>query len=161
MKKIEFYEPAFFIFFGIFHLHRIWGIIDRYSYANFWIGCLEEKGILYFSLMGLLIVLCIIGMITFFRNFHNNFWWRWIYFVGGAYLLFDLFAIALGWEFWNLLILKMFDVTSSYWNYVWSVFILIGVISFTIGTKLLIERGKHKTELMSKKREDNKSNEKE
>ncbi len=40
MKKIEIYEPWFFLFFGLFHLHRIWGLIDRDSYADFWIGIL-------------------------------------------------------------------------------------------------------------------------
>lgn len=28
MKKIEKYEPLIFLFFGIFHLYRIWGLID-------------------------------------------------------------------------------------------------------------------------------------
>lgn len=32
MKKIYSYEPWFFIFFGLFHLHRIWGLADRDSY---------------------------------------------------------------------------------------------------------------------------------
>ena len=27
MKKIYSFEPWFFIFFGVFHLHRIWGRI--------------------------------------------------------------------------------------------------------------------------------------
>lgn len=35
MKKIYHYEPWFFIFFGIFHLHRIWGMVERESYAAF------------------------------------------------------------------------------------------------------------------------------
>ena len=52
MRKIYVYEPWFFIFFGIFHLHRIWGLIDRKSYADFWIGILEQRGIFYYSLMG-------------------------------------------------------------------------------------------------------------
>jgi hypothetical protein len=38
--------------FGIFHLHRIWGLIDRNSYAEFWIGLLNNKGAFYFLLMG-------------------------------------------------------------------------------------------------------------
>lgn len=45
MKKIELFEPWFFIFFGIFHLHRIWGIIDRKAYTEFWIGVMNEKGV--------------------------------------------------------------------------------------------------------------------
>lgn len=34
--------------FGLFHLHRIWGLIDRNSYADFWMGVLESKGLFYF-----------------------------------------------------------------------------------------------------------------
>jgi len=44
-SKIYFYEPWFFILFGIFHMHRIWGIIDRKSYADFWINTMNEKGL--------------------------------------------------------------------------------------------------------------------
>ena len=87
-----------------------------------------------FGLMGLLAALCILGMITFVRNLHNNYWWRWIYLLGGVYVLFDLFAIAAGLEFWNGGFLRwMFDVKSSYWNIVWmflncsAVFPLYGV----------------------------------
>ena len=43
MKKIEKVEPMIFMFFGIFHLHRIWGLIDRESYADFWLGIMEKK----------------------------------------------------------------------------------------------------------------------
>ena len=67
MKKIEVYEPYFFLFFGLFHLHRIWGLVDRESYASFWVGVMENKGIFYFVLMGILAVLCILGIRTFLR----------------------------------------------------------------------------------------------
>ncbi len=50
-KKVFFWEPWFFMAFGIFHLHRIWGLIDRNSYAEFWVGLLNNKGALYFLLM--------------------------------------------------------------------------------------------------------------
>ena len=56
-KKIFAWEPWFFIFFGLFHLHRIWGLINRSSYAQFWIGILETKGLFYFVLMGILALL--------------------------------------------------------------------------------------------------------
>ncbi|MGN0461075.1 MAG: hypothetical protein ACI4HZ_01370, partial [Ruminococcus sp.] len=62
-KKIFIFEPWFFIFFGLFHLHRIWGLIDRYSYAEFWTGVLENKGLFYFVLMGILAILCVLGII--------------------------------------------------------------------------------------------------
>lgn len=68
MKKIYAWEPWFFIFFGLFHMHRIWGLIDRQGYADFWLGILAEKGVLYFALMGLLAVLCVCGMVVFFRH---------------------------------------------------------------------------------------------
>ncbi len=47
MKKIYAWEPWFFMFFGLFHLHRIWGLFDRQSYAVFWIGIMQRKGVLY------------------------------------------------------------------------------------------------------------------
>ena len=34
-KIIHKWEPWFFIFFGIFHMHRIWALIDRGSYLLF------------------------------------------------------------------------------------------------------------------------------
>ena len=139
-KKVFAWEPWFFIVFGLFHLHRIWGLIDRNSYAQFWITVLENKGIFYFASMGILTALCIVGISTFIKNKHSNYWWRWIYLFGGVYLLFDLFAIAIGLEFWNKLLLWMFDVTSIYWNAVWSFFILLGTFVFVLGIKLLSQR---------------------
>ena len=59
---------------------------------------------------------------------------------GGAYLLLDLFAIAIGLEFWNRLLLWMFDTTSIYWNFVWSFFIVLGGFVFLLGIKLLLKR---------------------
>ena len=52
-------EPWFFMAFGLFHLHRIWGLIDRISYAGFWMGVLENKGLFYFVLMGIMAMLCV------------------------------------------------------------------------------------------------------
>ena len=64
MKKIYSWEPWFFMFFGLFHLHRIWGLIDRNSYAEFWTGVLHNKGLFYFVLMGILAILCVLGIIA-------------------------------------------------------------------------------------------------
>lgn len=136
-KKIFAWEPVFFLFFGLFHLHRIWGLIDRKTYADFWLGILENRGVFYFILMGLLAILCIAGVITFFRNRSSNYWWRWIYLFGGSYVLFDLFAIAVGLDFWNELLLWMFDVKSPYWNIIWGFFVLLGGFVFVLGRKLL------------------------
>lgn len=133
------------MFFGLFHLHRIWGLIDRISYAKFWMGVLEQKGIIYFGLMGMLAVLCVLGIITFFKNRRSNYWWRWIYLFGGAYVLFDLFAIAIGLEIWHKLLLLMFDVNSPYWNVIWSMFILLGGFVFVLGIKLLVQRKRQRT----------------
>lgn len=141
-KRILVWEPYFFEIFGLFHLHRIWGLVDRNSYAGFWLGVLENRGILYFVLMGILAGLCILGIFTFVRNWHHNYWWRWIYLFGGVYVLFDLFAIAAGLKFWNRLLLWMFDVNSVYWNLIWFFFVLLGGISYCLGVKLRMQRNK-------------------
>lgn len=140
MKKIKAFEPWVFIFFGVFHLHRIWGLIDRKSYADFWIETMENRSVFYYVLMVILAGLCICGIVTFMKNLHNNFWWRWIYIFCGGYLLFDLFAIITGLEFWHELILKMFDISASYWNVLWGLFIVIGGISLTLGIYLLRQK---------------------
>ena len=142
MKRVEAFEPWIFIFFGVFHLHRIWGLIDRQEYADFWVKIMENKGILYYLLMGILATLCIWGIRTFLKNRHNNFWWRWVSIFCGGYLLFDLFAIATGMRFWHELILKMYDINAPYWNVIWISFILLGGFSFTLGIKLLLVRKK-------------------
>lgn len=139
-KKIYAWEPYFFMFFGLFHLHRIWGLIDRKSYADFWVGLMESKGIMYFVVMILLASLCIVGIITFGKNKGKNYWWRWIYIFGGSYVLFDLFAIAIGLEVWNKLILMMYDINAPYWNVLWLAFILLGGFAFTLGVRLLVQR---------------------
>lgn len=139
-RKILPWEPWFFLAFGLFHLHRIWGLIDRSSYASFWLGILEKKGLFYFLLMGILAALCVLGIAAFVKNRRNNFWWRWIYLFGGAYLLFDLSAIVLNLAFWDKLLLWMFDTTSVYWNFVWSFFLLLGGFAFVLGINLLLKR---------------------
>ena len=140
MKKIYWFEPLFFLFFGIFHLHRIWGLIDREAYSRFWLNALESKGAVYYSLMIILTGLCMLGIIVFFKELKHNYWWRWIYLCGGAYLLFDLFAIAAGLGFWNELLVKMFDTTAWYWNLLWGGFILLGFTVFVLGVYLLAKR---------------------
>lgn len=146
-KKILVWEPFFFMFFGVFHLHRIWGLIDRVSYADFWMGVMKSKGIVYFGTMTILAVLCVLGIITFLKNLHHNYWWRWIYIFGGSYILFDLFAIAVGLDFWNNLLLIMYDVNSPYWNIIWSFFVMLGAFVFVLGIKLLLKRKKLKSNL--------------
>ena len=119
--KIAWYEPLFFLFFGAFNLHRVWGLADRESYAAFWLGVLTQKGPLYFGLMGLLAVLCLAG-------------------VADGYVLFDLLAIAAGLSFWHSLLAWMFDVTSPCWNFLWGFFVLLGGASAALGLSLLVRR---------------------
>jgi hypothetical protein len=142
MKKIHAWEPWFFIVFGLFHLHRIWAVFDRESYALFWLGIMENKGIPYFFIMGVLSILCVIGIVTFLRDRKDNYWWRWIYVCGGCYLLFDLFAIATEMAFWQRLLLWMFDINSHYWNAVWFAFIILGTFVFMLGCNLSVKYGK-------------------
>jgi protein-S-isoprenylcysteine O-methyltransferase Ste14 len=94
-SNISWIEPVFFIFFGVFHIHRIWGLFNRKSYADFWLSVMNNRGWLYFLLMGVLLLLCITGIYIFFKNKGNNHWWRWVYIFGGVYLIFDLFAILI------------------------------------------------------------------
>ncbi len=137
-KRIYSWEPWFFIFFGLFHMHRIWALLDRSSYASFWMGIMHDKGWPYFLIMGILAGLCVLGIVTFFRERKANYLWRWIYIFGGGYVLFDLFAIATGMTFWQKLLEIMFDTSSAYWNYIWSFFILLGTAVFILGIRLLL-----------------------
>ena len=132
-SKIFWFEPVVFLFFGLFHLHRVWALIDRIKYANFWLAVLNQRGILYFILMGILSALCIAGIIVFLRNIGNNYWWRWIYIFGGGYVLFDLICILVQYKLWYVLLGAMFDTTNIYWNYLWGLFIVMGILSLALG----------------------------
>ena len=145
LKKIHSWEPCFFILFGLFHLHRIWALFDRTAYAAFWMGILNSKGAAYFLIMGVLAALCVLGIITFFKNRKHNYWWRWVYMFGGSYVLFDLLAIATGLKQWSRLLQMMFDTASPYWNAVWSFFIILGGLSFSLGVYLLFNRKQEKS----------------
>ena len=103
---------------------------------------MKSKGLLYFLLMGILSVLCILGIVTYIKERGENYWWRLIYLFGGLYLLFDLFAIATGMELWQRLLDKMFDTSSPYWNAIWGFFILLGTFVCGLGIKLLANREK-------------------
>ena len=142
MKRIYSWEPWFFIFFGLFHMHRIWALIYRETYASFWMGIMENKGLSYFLIMGILAGLCILGIIMFIREWKANYIWRWIYLFGGAYVLFDLFAIAIGLDVWQKLLAAMFDTNSSYWNIIWGFFILLGTAVFALGIILMVKQKK-------------------
>ena len=134
------FEPWFFLFFGLFHLHRIWALVDRESYAGFWLGVLERRGPFYFALMGVLAALCLAGLSAFFRYREEKVWWRWLYVFGGGYVLWDLFAIAAGLDFWRALLYGMFDVSSPLWNLIWGGFTALGGGVFLLGLFLLRQR---------------------
>lgn len=55
-------------------------------------------------------------------------------------MLFDLFAVATGIEFWHNLLLAMFDVNAAYWNLLWGGFIVLGGAVFVLGCLLLKRR---------------------
>lgn len=59
MREISPFEPWFFILFGLFHLHRVWGLLDREDYAAFWLGVLTERGAFYWALMAVLGGMCL------------------------------------------------------------------------------------------------------
>ncbi|MGO5050963.1 hypothetical protein ACTQ6A_00350 [Lachnospiraceae bacterium LCP25S3_G4] len=143
-SKIYWFEPIIFMFFGLFHLHRVWALFDKSSYAQFWLDILNNKGIFYFALMGILAFLCIAGIAVFMSNRGKNYRWRWIYIFGGGYVIFDLFAIAIKLEIWHKLLLVMFDINNSFWYVLWGGFVLVGLLSFVLGIHILkkYEQGK-------------------
>ncbi|MCL1859674.1 MAG: hypothetical protein FWF92_10645 [Oscillospiraceae bacterium] len=143
-SKIIWFEPVVFIFFGIFHLHRIWGLTDRNGYSKFWLSIMNDRGWFYYVLMGLMSVLCVAGIIVFLKNKNNNYWWRWFYIFGGGYVIFDLFAITIKLEIWKNLIYWMYDASNKYWNIVWGGFIILGLISLSIGILVTKKRLKFK-----------------
>ena len=83
MREVRPFEPWFFILFGLFHLHRVWGLLDRESYAAFWLGVLTERGVFYWTLMAALGGMCLLALALFFRCFRERCWWRWVYLFGG------------------------------------------------------------------------------
>ena len=139
-RPIHWFEPWFFLLFGLFHLHRVWGLLDRDGYAAFWLGVLESRGWFYFALMGLLAALCLAGVWAFLRRRRERAWWRWIYVLGGGYVLWDLFAIAAGLDFWQNLLYSMFDTALPCWDLLWGGFVLLGAGAFVLGLALLARR---------------------
>lgn len=133
MKKIYAFEPLIFIFFGLFHIHRIWGLIDRVSYADFWLDVMYKRGAVYYILMAVLAVSCVAGIAVFIKNRCNNYWWRWVYVFCGGYVLCDLFFISISFGPWLELIKAMFDIGAPYWNILWGGFVALGVLSLALG----------------------------
>lgn len=65
--------------------------------------------------------------------------------------MFDLLAIIAKLEFWNKLLLWMFDTSSPYWNIVWLIFVLLGTFVFCLGIVLLIKYLKNMRDKPNKK----------
>lgn len=135
-------EPVFFLAFGLFHLHRLWGLADRTGYAAFWLGLLQNRGPAYFCLLAALALLCGAGLAVFFRKGARGAWWRWAYLAGGGYVLFDLAAIASGWAPWRALLAWMFQVDNPFWNWIWGGFSLLGLLSLLLGLYLICKKWK-------------------
>lgn len=87
-----------------------------------------------------LLLLCISGIAVFVKNIGQNYWWRWVCIFGGGYVLFDVIAVLLGVTWWNDLLLFMSDINNSFWNIIWGGFVLIGILSFSLGVYLLYVR---------------------
>lgn len=128
-----------YVFFGVFHLHRIWALVERSSYAKFWLSVLQSRGIIYFILLAIMMLLCLGGFIAFVRNRRYNFWWRYLYLLGGAYVVFDLFAIYFELPVWKEVIYTMFDTSNSNWTLIWGGgFIGMGALSLVLGIRLIM-----------------------
>ena len=140
MREIRPFEPWFFILFGLFHLHRVWGLLDREGYADFWLGVLSERGVFYWILMAVLGGMCLWALALFFRRFRERRWWRWVYLFGGGYVLFDLFAIVIDLPIWRRLLTAIFDSAAWYWNWLWSAFVVLGAACLLLGICLLRQR---------------------
>jgi len=55
-KKIIVWEPWFFMAFGLFHLHRIWGLTDRKSYAEFLLWMFDVDSIYWYAVWSFFIL---------------------------------------------------------------------------------------------------------
>nr|WP_296441763.1 hypothetical protein [uncultured Acetatifactor sp.] len=53
----------YFLVFGLFHLHRIWGLIDRNLYADFWIGVMVWCE--FYALESCMVVFILLGSFAF------------------------------------------------------------------------------------------------
>ncbi|MDD6268663.1 MAG: hypothetical protein PUA84_01210 [Oscillospiraceae bacterium] len=138
MKSIQLFEPWFFIAFGVFQLHRIWGLIDEQAYIDFWLNTVGQNSMVYYFIIGILEILCIMGIITFFRNIRRNYRWRMLYFAGAALILADLSAISAGSVMGRFLLSAMFGVNYICRRSLLMLLLAAGTFSFILGTDLLV-----------------------
>ena len=135
MNKYKF-ESLFFLFFGLFHIHRIWAFIDSKSYNKFWLELLENRDISFFILGFLLFIITVIAIIYFIKNFKDKKWWRWIYLFGGIYLVIDSVLNLLNVNIINNIVVKMYTLKQPYYDILWGLFIILGIICFIISKYL-------------------------
>jgi hypothetical protein len=67
-------ESLVFLFFVLFHIHRIWAFVDSKSYNKFWLNILESRGPFLFILGLLLFVMSIIVILYFIKYFKYKKW---------------------------------------------------------------------------------------
>jgi uncharacterized membrane protein len=129
-------ESLFFLFFGLFHIHRIWAFIDSKTYNTFWLNILDSRGAFLFILGSLLLIMSIIVILYFIKNFKDKKWWRWIYLFGGIYLVMDTVLNLLNNNFIKNVVIKMYTVEQPYYSILWGLFIVLGIICIIISKYL-------------------------
>ena len=58
----------YFLVFGLFHLHRIWGLIDRNLYADFWIGVMVWCDSMHWNLVWLFLYCLVVLLFVWVLN---------------------------------------------------------------------------------------------
>ena len=129
-------EALFFLFSGLFHIHRIWAFIDAKAYNNFWLKIVQNRNVYFYILGIILIIIAIIVIIYFIKYYKEKKWWRWIYLFGGVYVLIDCILNLSNNDFMKYIVLKMYTLKQPYYNILWGFFIMLGIICI-IGSKYL------------------------
>ena len=129
-------ESLFFLFFGLFHIHRIWAFINAKAYNNFWLNISRNRNTFFYLLGIILIILTFVVIIYFIKYFKERKWWRWIYLFGGTYLLIDSILNLLNNNFMNNIVIKMYTLRQPYYKILWGSFIILGIISIIISKYL-------------------------
>ena len=129
-------EALFFLFFGLFHTHRIWAFIDAKSYNGFWLNVLENRGTFFYIFGVLFCMMSIIVIFYFLKKIKDKKWWRWIYLFGGTYFLIDNILNLLNNNFIKNVIIRMYTLQQPYYSILWGLFILLGIICIIISKYL-------------------------
>jgi hypothetical protein len=135
MNKYRF-ESLIFFFFGLFHTHRIWAFVNSTSYNKFWLNILESRGT-FFIILGLfLLIISILAIVYFIRNFKYKKWWRWIYLFGGIYLVIDTILNLFNNNLIKNIVIKMYTIKQPYYSILWGFFIALGLVCIIISKYL-------------------------